>query len=547
MLSTQVAFAAPDYTGDTLIVLSMRGGFDGLSAVVPYGDPDYAAARETLKVPQGELLAGTTDGYFGLHPSLAPLKPFWNAGTFGVVQACGLWAPDRSHFEAQAEMERAAPGTSARTGWLDRVVGVNGLTGSSFQAVQVGGSLPPESLLGPNPELALRSLDGFRLSGGTTPADRALWDAALRSMHADSPAALKQPSYTTLDAIETVANMGEASSYAPANGAVYDTGSNFAKSLRDIARMIKGGVGLQVACIDYGNWDMHSGLGALRPSGTTNGDYWFADDLLEFSEGLASFMTDLGSMMNDVTIVTLTEFGRRTQENDSAGVDHGYATAVMYAGGGVKGGSVKGTWPTLAKAASVDGDLNVTTDYRTVLREILSQRCRVSAADLSSIFPGLAVGLTGHHEGEGLTGREIGSGLAACWRIDQVGVVALAARYGGARNRGVVQGDEDFGPKGASEGQMDLRLGLCRTCKLIAVEVIDSTAISAGSLLMAADHSGWLPQRLDGHPHCRGGCLDVGIVGQRDVDDGEAVSLAEVGHALDRPVWDVPNASTGVP
>ncbi len=386
LLSTQVALAAPDYTGDALIVLSMRGGFDGLSAVVPYGDPQYAAQRPNLKVPQGQLLAGTTDGYFGLHPSFAPLKPFWDDGTFGVVQACGLWAPDRSHFEAQAEMERAAPGTSARTGWLDRVVGVNGLTASSFQAVQVGGSLPPDSLLGPNPELSLRSLDGFRLSGGSSPADRALWDAALRSLHSDSPTALKQPSYTTLDAIETVANMGTADGYTPANGAVYDAGSDFAKSLRDVARMIKGGVGLQVACIDYGNWDMHSGLGPLRTS--ANGEFWFADDLLEFTQGLASFMTDLGSKMNDVTIVTLTEFGRRTQENDSAGVDHGYATAVMYAGGGVKGGSVKGTWPTLANAASVDGDLNVTTDYRTVLREILSKRCRVSAGDLNSIFPG---------------------------------------------------------------------------------------------------------------------------------------------------------------
>ena len=117
-------------------------------------------------------------------------------------------------------MERAAPGTSSRTGWLDRVIGVNGLTGSSFQAVQVGGTLPPESLLGPNPELAMYSLDGFRLSGASSTADRLLWDAALRSLHSSSPTALKQPTYTTLDAIQTVAGMGSASAYVPGNGAV---------------------------------------------------------------------------------------------------------------------------------------------------------------------------------------------------------------------------------------------------------------------------------------------------------------------------------------
>ena len=173
LLSTQVALAAPDYTGDTVIVLSMRGGFDGLSAVVPYGDPAYAGLRShNTAVPQAQLLAGTTDGYFGLHPSFAPLKPYWDSGSFGVVHACGLWAPDRSHFEAQAEMERAAPGTSARSGWLDRVIGINGLTGSSFQAVQVGDTLPPDSLLGPNPELAMDNLDGFRLSGASSTADR---------------------------------------------------------------------------------------------------------------------------------------------------------------------------------------------------------------------------------------------------------------------------------------------------------------------------------------------------------------------------------------
>ena len=182
------------------------------------------------------------------------------------------------------------------------------------------------------------SLDGFRLSGASAPADRVLWDTALRSLHSSSPTALKQPTYTTLDAIQTVASMGTASAYVPGNGAVYDTNSEFARSLRDVARMIKGNVGVQVVCIDYGDWDMHTGLGSARPAGDTTGNYWFADNLLEFTTAIAAFMKDLGTKMDDVTMVTLTEFGRRTEENDSAGVDHGYATAVMLAGNGVKGG-----------------------------------------------------------------------------------------------------------------------------------------------------------------------------------------------------------------
>ena len=145
---------------------------------------------------------------------------------------------------------------------------------------------------------------------------------------------------------------------------------------------------------------MHTNLGSVRPTGDTTGNYWFADNLLEFTTGIASFMKDLGTKMDDVTMVTLTEFGRRIEENDSAGVDHGYATSVMLAGNGVKGGMRGGKavmlgaegWPTLAKGALVDGDLKVTADYRLVLKEILSKRCRVSAGDLNSIFPGLPSG-----------------------------------------------------------------------------------------------------------------------------------------------------------
>ncbi len=391
MLQTHYAWAAdPTYTGDTLVILSFRGGMDGLSVVVPHGDPAYHALRPTIALSAGQLLAGTTDSMFGLHPAMAPLKDFWTNGSFGVVHACGLPSPDRSHFEATAEMERASFDGSLRTGWLDRVIGVRGVTASSFQAMEVGDNLPPDSLLGPTPELALYSLDSFSLDGADTPAARLQWATALRSMHGQAAPALRAPALTTLDAIDTVAGLGKADAYVPANGATYDETSELSKALRDVARLIKANVGLQIACIDYGDWDMHVGLGLASEIADTTKDNWMRDHLAELATALAAFGTDLGSGMDDVTLVTLTEFGRRAEENGDHGVDHGYGTAVMMMGGGVNGGQVhlSGAWPTLAHGALVDGDLNATTDYRSILSEVLSKRCGVSAGGLSTVFPG---------------------------------------------------------------------------------------------------------------------------------------------------------------
>lgn len=403
LLQTHYAYAAsPAYTGDTLVVLSFRGGMDGLSVVVPHGDTAYPTLRPTIGLSSGQLLAGTTDSMFGLHPALAPLKSFWTAGSFGVVHAAGLPVPDRSHFQATTEMERASFDGSLRTGWLDRMLGVRGLTGSSFQAMEVGDNLPPDSLLGPNPELAVDSLDNFALAGADSPAQRLQWATALRALHAGAASSLRQPADTTLDAIDTVASMGQASDYVASGGAAYDDKSSLAVALRDVARLIKAKVGLQIACIDYGDWDMHVGLGLANTAGNIGGtdDNWMRDHLDELAKALAAFGTDLsssprfagdtGSFFDDVSLVSLTEFGRRAEENGDHGVDHGFATAVMLMGSGVVGGQVhlSGAWPTLADAALIDGDLDVTTDYRSVLAEVLNKRCRVSSPDIASIFPG---------------------------------------------------------------------------------------------------------------------------------------------------------------
>ncbi len=373
-VSTRYAWASTgDYTGDVLVVLSLRGGFDGLSAVVPAADPAYAAARPTVGIPDQSLLA--LDRTFGLHPALAPLKPLWDAGRFGAVHAVGQPVPSRSHFTAMEELERAAPGSGARTGWLDRTLGLRG-TGSAFQAVQVGGTMVPRALSGPSPELAMGSLDRFEVAGAWDDREAARWQAALTGMHAGAPAQLRVPAEAKLAAAQTAASV-RATAYVPAGGAVYPK-DELGNALRDVARLVKAGVGLQVACIDVDDWDMHAGMGRVESG-------WMRDKL---AAGLVAFATDLGSRLDGVTLVTLSEFGRRVAENGSGGVDHGHGNAVLLLGGGVVGGRVHGSWPGLAPGRLVDGDLAATTDYRLVLGEILQKRC--GAGSLTTIFPGLA-------------------------------------------------------------------------------------------------------------------------------------------------------------
>jgi uncharacterized protein (DUF1501 family) len=380
-LSTRLAFAAPaTYTGDTLVVLSLRGGFDGLSVVVPAGDPEYYLARPGIGVPQSQLLG--RDGIFGLHPALAPLLPFWTAGQLAAVQAVGQADPTRSHFAALAEMERAAPGTSLRTGWIDRMLGVQGMTGV-FGGVAVGGSLAPQSMAGPAPDLAVGSVDGFELYGESTGNPLA---ATLRSLYVDAPPLVASPALGTLDAVGATTAMKEAG-YTPSNGAVYPD-TPLASALRDVARLVRAQVGLRVACVDYGDWDMHEGLG------TAQSGEWMHDHLGGMAAAVAAFATDLGATgMAGVTLLTLSEFGRRVGENASGGVDHGHGNAVLMLGGGVAGGKVYGTWPGLAPANLDDGDLKGTTDYRTVLGEVLQKRCGMGSVD--GVFPGVAPGTSG--------------------------------------------------------------------------------------------------------------------------------------------------------
>ncbi len=378
---TRLAFADGPYTGDVLVVLSFRGGMDGLQAFVPTGDPNYVDLRPTIAIPQSSLLQ--MDPMFGMHPAMGSLYPFYQSGDFGVVQAVGMAEPNRSHFSAMEEMERAAPGSSLRTGWLDRVLGLRD-PGQPFQATQMGSNSAAAAFLGPAPELAMWSIDSFNLDGAYDGTEAARWDTGLRAVHQGAPGVIAAPALTALDALTTASSLGSAGGYVPGNGAIYPD-SGLADALRDVARLIRGGVGLQVAAIDYGDWDMHEGQGRFDQGAGG----WMYGHLTELSDALAAFATDLGALMNGVTLVSLTEFGRTARENGSNGTDHGYGQAVMLLGGGVKGGQVHGAWPGLGPSQLFDGDLASTTDYRNLLAEVLEKRCGASPANINDIFPGI--------------------------------------------------------------------------------------------------------------------------------------------------------------
>ncbi|BCJ40190.1 hypothetical protein GCM10010168_30480 [Actinoplanes ianthinogenes] len=373
-LSTRVAFAAegPAYTGDTLVVISLRGGFDGLSAIAPIGDPGYYQARPAIGVPKNLVIGG--DGTFGLHPALAPILPLWKSGKLAAVHAVGQPNPTRSHFAAMEAMENAAPGTSIRSGWLDRMLGLTGAT-APLAGVSLGHAMPARLMLGAADDVAMTGIDDFTLAGN----DKRPMAAALRAMYADAPAALAAPARSADRALSATQQI-KGLAYAVSSGAAYP-GTELGAALRDVARLVKSKAGLVTAAVDCGDWDMHEGLGTV-----VKGQRMF-DNLTELAQALAAFATDLGDALNTVTVLTISEFGRRVQENASRGADHGHGNAMLLLGGGIRGGRVYANWPGLSPGALVAGDLAATTDYRSVIGEILQKRCGFGALD--GVFPGV--------------------------------------------------------------------------------------------------------------------------------------------------------------
>ncbi len=353
-----------------LVVLSMRGAADGMSLVVPYGDPVYYAARPKIAIPQGQLLG--KDGFFGLHPSLRPLMPLWNAGRLAPVHATGLPAPSRSHFAAMEELEDANPGSSTRIGWLNRLVGTDAIA-SPVQAVNVGQDSPPSSLFGPEQFMSLAKVDEVRIAGDDKGSRR---DGRLKSLHTlwdDEGTALGVAADATFKAVRDFGPIRQAAA-APRNGATYPKG-DLGNAMAGAARIVRGDAGVEVLTIDQGNWDMHAGLGTL--------DYGaMIRNTEEFAKAIAAFFEDIGGLADKVTLVALSEFGRRVKENNNVGLDHGFGGAMFLAGAGVKGGNYYANWPQITN--QLDSDLLVTTDYRSVLAEVVASRFSASTA---TVFP----------------------------------------------------------------------------------------------------------------------------------------------------------------
>jgi len=354
-----------------LVVLSLRGACDGLSLVVPHADPAYYAARPNIAVPSETLLA--KDGMFGLHPELEPLLPFWTAGKMAAVHATGLPVPNRSHFAAMEEVEDADPGSAIRSGWLNRLVGTDA-DANPLQALNLAGGVAPASLYGPQSVMSAGSVDSMGIAGNDE------WDQEhrrLRSLHRlwdGNTTGLGRAMRSTFEAVNGFQVVKETSD-EPAGGATYP-GSDLGRALAGVARVIKSDVGVAVLTVDQGDWDHHTDIGTVE---------WgrLVENAGDFARSLAAFLTDLGPWADKVTVVTISEFGRRVQENASGGTDHGYGNVMFLAGAGVQGGRYHGSWPGLTN--SPDADLTVTTDYRSVLSEVVRSRFGV---DSSRVFPG---------------------------------------------------------------------------------------------------------------------------------------------------------------
>jgi uncharacterized protein (DUF1501 family) len=393
---TSTVFGATE--GNILVVLSLRGGADGLSMIVPHAESAYYSARPNTAIARDGVLEqlhrlevaavgrGQTDGLeprdrllradstFGLHPAFAPLEPMWAAGQVAGLQAVGLPSPNRSHFEAMELLEDADAGSSARIGWINRMIAGLATSPDVFDGIQIGSTVTPTSLVGPAPSLATGGFDDLLLPFTKDTKLAPQVSATLRSQYTAHGGPLGDAGINALALATRAGDVAGAVSAGPPSGVKYPQYSSLGKALGTTAGLIRAKVGVKAVAVDSGGWDHHVDL--KQRVNDTIGD---------LATCLAAFFTDLGPEAGRVTVVTLSEFGRRLTENGSRGVDHGYGNAVLALGAGVKGGKYYSVWPTLGTGSQVDGDLAMTTDYRSVLMEIL--RSRFPSLNLAKVFP----------------------------------------------------------------------------------------------------------------------------------------------------------------
>lgn len=351
-----------------VITIFQRGAADGVSMVIPFGDKHYKRLRPQIAIPEPKAGSNESaldlDGFYGLHPALASLKPIYDQAQLAIVHAVGSPAQTRSHFDAQDFMESGRPGIkNVMDGWMNRYLQAQPLSDATpFRAVAFS-STTPRSLAGPAPTISMMRFADFGIRGGERSAEL---EEIFSTQYAD-----------TFEAVRML-RKANPQRYTPSPGVTYPA-TFYGQSLMQIGQLIKADVGLELAFAEIGGWDTHANQGAARGQ--------LADRLKEFADGLAAFHRDLGDRMQDVVVLTMTEFGRSIRQNGSGGTDHGHAGCMFIAGGAVRGGKVYGRWPGLDDERLHERrDLALTTDFRDVIWEILVDHMR--ARDVSVVFPG---------------------------------------------------------------------------------------------------------------------------------------------------------------
>ena len=389
LIRSVLAQAAPG-PKHRLVVVFQRGAADGLNIVVPYREKNYYAMRPGIAIPQNQVI--DLDGFFGLHPAMAALKPLYDQGHLAVVHAAGSPDATRSHFDAQDYMESGTPGMkSTEDGWLNRALQAEDLRGrkllpggeqlrggelyTAFRAVALGADVP-RTLAGKIPAIALSNVNSFQV-GGRGPASAPAASAFEAMYGASGDRILHATGEETFDAVKMLRGANPAQ-YTPAAGAGYPN-SEFGNKMKQIAQLLKADLGVEAAFTDVTGWDTHQNQGSV------NGQ--LANRLTEFSNAIAAFWRDMGDDADNITLVTMSEFGRTARENGTGGTDHGHANAMFVLGANVKGGKVHGRWPGLANEQLNEGrDLALTTDYRAVLGELVTRT--MGANNLDLVFPG---------------------------------------------------------------------------------------------------------------------------------------------------------------
>ena len=371
------AAAAADRSRRRLVVVFLRGAVDGLNVVVPHGEAAYYDARPTIAIGriEGEGGVRDLDGFFGLHPALAPIMPLWSEGTLAFVHACGSPDPTRSHFDAQDYMESGTPGIkSTHDGWLNRVLAQLPGAHAPTEALSLGPTLP-RIMSGKMP---VANLPLGRAAGRPLPMDRPVVEAAFDRLYrgADPLSVAYREGRASRAQLMTDLrrDMAEADAGAPSP-------QGFSDDTARLARLIRRDPSIRVAFLALGGWDTHISQGAEQGQ--------LATHLAQLADGLSGFARALGPEYQETVVLVISEFGRTVKENGNGGTDHGHGNVIWMMGGPVRGGRVYGRWPGLATSDLYqERDLAVTTDFREPIGVVLRSHLALTDGQLAQVFPG---------------------------------------------------------------------------------------------------------------------------------------------------------------